>query len=117
LTSLFVLVAAIGCGVADTPELATDSGPKWGDQDYPVRPLIINTPSIVEIKGLRDDLAIMPELSEDGSYYLVFVGSDLPERFNTWFVLKVRKDGSVFREILNPESGKYEWVPDQGSPD
>ncbi|MCD4823011.1 MAG: hypothetical protein K8S55_00250 [Phycisphaerae bacterium] len=80
-------------------------------------PLIIDTPSIAKIKGLRDDLAIISDLSADGDYYHVCVGADLPDRFDQWFVLKVTRNGAVYREVTDPETLEIKWIPDKESSD
>jgi len=135
ITQLRVLTLAVGCGVmrqftiismlvpilfvtiacAPPHEGQESQSPEWGEKGYLILPSIIDTPSIAEIKDLRDDLCILSELSADEDYYCVRVGVDLPDRFDPWFVLKVTRDGAIFREVTDPETLELEWVPDKGA--
>ncbi len=101
---LAVGLAAFGCGSAETVQDSTPPVPQWGDPVYSVVPIIKNTPSVVKALKVRDDIAVSKELSEDGSYYRVYVGVDMPDRFDPWFALKVMRDGAVYREVTIPET-------------
>ena len=88
--------------------------PQWGEPGFDIGPMIESTPSVSAAKATTSAyLHLWKTLSDDRTYYIVRVGRDLPDRFDVWFVLKVTKEGRVFRLHDDPETEEDMWVPDR----
>ena len=84
---------SLACTSRDTAKAVKNRTPQWGCPGYSVLALVEDAPSVARAKAVRKDLAVRSELSECKDYYFVYVGVDLPDRFDHWFVLKVTKPG------------------------